>query len=155
MSEQLLIGLVMLGVILVITLATILKYQAVGQVLQLWAAMGTLNGGLVTYFFTREQVKVQQAQTKFFQAAYEASEKQRANAGKQVWAVATKLKPDSASPEILQAFEQLGYVAQDLFSTKVPVARTEQPTPSAQPTQSPAEREFHDMLFRVSPKPKP
>jgi hypothetical protein len=123
----------------------------VGNVVQLWAAMGTITGAMGGYFFTRQQVKEQQAQTEFFRAAYEAGEQQRVNAGKQVWAVATKLQRDAASPEIIQAFQQLG---RDLL-TKVPVVRIETPTPSAQPTASPIDREFHDMLFRGSPRPTP
>jgi hypothetical protein len=109
-----------------------------------------------TYFFTRGQVKEQQAQTKFFQAAYEASEKQRADAGKQVSAVAAKLNADAWAPErIGQVFKELAVVAQDLSSTKVPAARTETPSPSVQPRASPTVGEFRDMLLRPSPRPTP
>ena len=102
-SEQLIVGIAWCVVVVVITGVAIWKYSSVGSVVQLWAAMGTVTGAMAAYFFTREQVKEQQAQTKFFQAAYEASEKEKVDAGKQVWAVASKIKPNAASPEILQA----------------------------------------------------
>jgi endonuclease YncB( thermonuclease family) len=38
---------------------------------------------------------------------------------------------------------------------KVPVARTEKPSPWVKPTASPTDRDFRDMLFRTSPKPTP
>jgi len=155
MFEQLIFSVVWCVVILVITGVAIWKYRSTGQVVQLWAAMGTVTGAMATYFFTREQVKEQQAQTRIFQAAYEASEKERINAGKQVWTLAAKIKPDAASPEIRQAVEYMEHLAGDLFSTKVPVVRTEKPNSSVQPTASPIDRKFHDMLFRGSPKPTP
>ena len=151
MSEQLIFSLAWCVVLLVITGLAIWKYNTVGNVVQLWAAMGTITGAMGGYFFTRQQVKEQQAQTELYRAAYQEGEKLRVNAGKQVWAVATKLQPDAASPEIIQAFQQL---ARDLL-IKVPVARIETPTPSLQPTASPIDTEFHDMLFRGSPKPRP
>jgi hypothetical protein len=149
-SEQLIIGVVWYFVVLVSTGLAVWKFRKVGDVVQLWAAMGTVTGVMATYFFTREQVKEQQAQARMFQAAYEASEKQKVDAGKQLWSVAAKIKPDAASPEIREAFGHLQGLAGDLFSRQVP-AKSQKP----EPTASPSDREFHDMLFRESPKPTP
>jgi hypothetical protein len=154
-SEQLIIGVVWCFVVLVITAIAVWKFRKVGEVMQLWAAMGTITGAMATYFFTREQLKEQKAQTEFFQAAYAASEKEKIDAGKHVWAVATKLQPDAALPQILQYRKYLEEVAGDLFSGEVRITRTETPSPPVRPTASPGDREFHDMLYKGSPKPTP
>jgi hypothetical protein len=140
-----------------ITLAAIWKYQEVGPVLQLWAAMGTLSGALVTYFFTREQVKEQESRARMFQAAYEASEQQRINGGKQVLAIATKLNSDATSPEIRGLFEYLQGIGGELVSrpAKATGLGPGKRNGPQHPTASPTDSEFHDMLFRGSPKPTP
>jgi hypothetical protein len=154
-SEQLIFSIAWCFVILVITGVAIWKYGKVGDVVQLWAAMGTVTGAMAAYFFTREQVQRQESQTRMFEAAYRTSEKERAEAGKQVWELAAKIKPDAQSPAARQYVEALEGVAGGLVLTKTPVVRTEKPKSGVQPTASPPDREFHYMPFRTSPKPTP
>ena len=78
-------------VLIVVTGLAVLKYRTVGGVVQLWAAMAAVTGAVAGYFFTRDQIKEQQVQTKIFQAAYEESEKQRVNAAKQAWAATCQI----------------------------------------------------------------
>ena len=106
MSDPLAIGLAVLGMILVITLGAIWKYPQVGPVLQLWAAFGTLTGAMATYFFTREQVQRQESQIKMYRAAFQASEQQKVDAGKQFLNVAAKIKPDVTSPDNQRLLEE-------------------------------------------------
>jgi hypothetical protein len=69
-SEPTMIGLAMTLMIFLITVIAIWKYSAVGPVLQLWAAMGTLSGAMASYFFTREltreQVQRKEAQIRMY-----------------------------------------------------------------------------------------
>jgi hypothetical protein len=136
MSEQEVIGIVVLGGRACNYTCRNSQIPSGGPVLQLWAAMGTLSGGLVAYFFTREQVQRQESQTRMFEAAYRASEKKSVEAGKQLWEVAAKVKPENESPETQQAIEKLLSVAGDLFSPQVPVGTTETPKPLIHPSPS-------------------
>jgi hypothetical protein len=110
-SEPTMIGLAMTLMIFLITVIAIWKYSAVGPVLQLWAAMGTLSGAMASYFFTREltreQVQRKEAQIRMYQTALQASAKERDDAGKQVLAIAAQIKPDFESPQNREALTKL------------------------------------------------
>jgi len=152
MSEQVIIGVAILVVILVVTLAAIRKYPQVGPVLQLWAAFGTLTGAMATYFFTREQLKQQRSETEMFKTAFEASEQQKIGTGKQVWELAAKIKPAVQSQEYRQAWEKLQYLAGDLISREIPVYTGGLPSPSV----SPSDRKYQQEVFpeeSVTPTP--
>jgi flagellar motor component MotA len=114
MSDPVAIGLAVIVMIVVITLGAIWKYPQVGSVLQLWAPFGTLTGAMATYFFTREQVQRQESQIKLYRAAFQASEKEKAEAGKQFLNLVEKIRPDVTSPQNKRLLEEYVRYATDL-----------------------------------------
>jgi hypothetical protein len=151
-SEPLIIGIVWIVAILLITVGAIWKYPQVGSVLQLWAAMGTITGAMVTYFFTREQVQRQESQIKMYQTALQASEREKAEAGEQFLNVAAKIKPDIASPENQKLLET-AISAWGKMLREIPVGTTrDHSSPSPQPT---VPDKFFDHFKKNTPSPSP
>ena len=139
------IGLALIVLVGAIVLTAIQKYDA-DSVLKILGALGTLIGfivgGMGTYFFTREQVQRQEYQTKMYQAAFQASEKEKAEAGEQFLKVAAKIKPDVTSPQNQQLLERYEFLAKELTKIgKIPVSKHPEMyfdiNPSPSPSQSP------------------
>jgi len=159
MSDPAIIGLGFIVTILAVTITAICRYKEVGPVIQIWGVTGTLIGfttsTMGTYFFTKEKAELQASQTKMFQTALLASEQQKIEAGKQLWEVAAKIKPDIGSPQTQQAIERLQSVAGDL-SRQIYTTTTEKrkpyPSPSAHATPP---RTFFDLYKKNTPPPSP
>jgi hypothetical protein len=105
-------------------------------------------------FFTKEKVEQQQSRIKMYQAAFQASEREKAEAGERFLKVAAKLKPDVASLQGQQLLESAEFFAKELAQVKIPVDRTQTPTPSPQST-GPPDNTFYDLFKRNRPSPSP
>ena len=149
-SDSVTMGLAILGVILLITLGAIWKYPQVNSVLQLWAAFGTLTGAIATYFFTREQVQRQEAQIKTIESAFQASEKQKVAAARQVLQVATAINRQLDSATAQAWVKSLEFATDKL--TPVYTSRTIFPSPSPHATEPDT---FHDPFKRNAASPSP
>jgi uncharacterized membrane-anchored protein YhcB (DUF1043 family) len=95
MSYQVTIGVALIGLIVAIMVTAIIRSDA-DEVVKVWAVTGTLAGlvmgTMVTFFFTKDKVEQQAFQIETAKVTLQASEGEKAQAGKQIAELAEFLK---------------------------------------------------------------
>ena len=114
MSDPVTIGVALIALIVAIMVTAILRYNADG-VVKIWAVMGTLiglvTGTMGTFFFTKDKVEQQAAQVETAKVALQASEGEKAQAGKQIAELAESLKSTGTQSDrqAVSKLRHLGY----------------------------------------------
>jgi hypothetical protein len=91
--QEVVVGVVLIIAIAGIELAALLKY-GLDDALKMWAAIGTLVGAVVTYFFQRERLQEAAKKAESLDREAEALDRQVKNTHEALTAVTEEIEPD-------------------------------------------------------------